>query len=121
MPAFSVKKPLTIFVATLAVIVLGVVAYLKMTPDLMPNMDFPYVIVVTTDPGASPESIEEEITKPILRSPNHIVLSISNHHTLLIFTRFHQICSKYDKLTALVLETSLCPSQVLRSCPMDAP
>ena len=65
MPAFSVKKPLTIFVATLAVIVLGVVAYLRMTPDLMPNMDFPYVIVVTTDPGASPESIEEEITKPM--------------------------------------------------------
>ena len=65
MPAFSVKKPLTIFVATLAVIVLGVVAYLKMTPDLLPNMDFPYVIVVTTDPGASPESIEEEISKPL--------------------------------------------------------
>ena len=65
MSAFSVKKPLTIFVATLAVIVLGVVAYLKMTPDLLPNMDFPYVIVVTTKPGASPEAIETEITKPL--------------------------------------------------------
>ena len=40
------------FVAVLAIVVLGVVAYLKMTPDLMPNMDFPYVILVTTDPGA---------------------------------------------------------------------
>ena len=65
MPKFSVKKPLTVFVAVLAIIVLGVVAYLKMTPDLMPNMDFPYVIIVTTDPGASPESIEESITKPM--------------------------------------------------------
>ena len=54
MPKFSVKKPLTILVATLAVVVLGVVAYLKMTPDLMPNMDFPYVILITSDPGASP-------------------------------------------------------------------
>ena len=52
MPKFSVKKPLTVFVAVLAILVLGVVAYLKMTPDLMPNMDFPYVILVTTDPGA---------------------------------------------------------------------
>ena len=52
----------------LAVLILGVVAYLKMTPDLMPNMDYPYVIVVTSDPGASPESIEEEITKPLEKS-----------------------------------------------------
>lgn len=54
MVKFSVKKPLTVFVAVLAVLVLGVVAYLKMTPDLLPNMDFPYVVIVTTDPGASP-------------------------------------------------------------------
>ncbi len=45
--------------------VLGVVAYLKMTPDLLPNMDFPYVVIVTTDPGASPETVEAEITKPM--------------------------------------------------------
>ena len=41
MAGFSVKKPLTVFVAVLGIIVLGVVAYLKMTPDLLPNMDFP--------------------------------------------------------------------------------
>lgn len=68
MPKFSVKKPLTVFVAVLAILVLGVVAYLKMTPDLMPNMDFPYVILVTTDPGASPETVEADITKPLERS-----------------------------------------------------
>ena len=65
MPKFSVKKPLTVFVAVLAVIILGVVAYLKMTPDLMPNMNFPYVIIITTDPGASPEAVEEEVTRPM--------------------------------------------------------
>ena len=46
-PACSVKKPLTVYVVALAILILGVVAYLKMTPDLMPNMDYPYVIVVT--------------------------------------------------------------------------
>ena len=49
MPKFSVKKPLTVFVVVLAIVVLGVVAYLRMTPDLLPNMDFPYVVIVTTD------------------------------------------------------------------------
>ena len=68
MAGFSVKKPLTVFVAVLGIIVLGVVAYLKMTPDLLPNMDFPYVIIVTTDPGASPESVEQAITKPMEQS-----------------------------------------------------
>ena len=68
MAKFSVKKPLTVFVVVLAIVVLGVVAYLKMTPDLLPNMDFPYVVIVTTDPGASPESVEEEITRPMEQS-----------------------------------------------------
>ena len=65
MPKFSVKKPLTVFVAVLAIMILGVVAYWKMTPDLLPNMNFPYVIIVTTDPGASPEAMEAEVTRPM--------------------------------------------------------
>lgn len=68
MPEFSVKKPLTIFVTTIAILVLGIVAYTRMTPDLLPNMDFPYVIIMTTDPGASPEAVEQEITKPLEQS-----------------------------------------------------
>lgn len=62
---FSVKKPLTVFVAVIAVLVLGVVAFTRMTPDLLPNMYFPYVIIVTTYPGASPEKVETEISKPM--------------------------------------------------------
>ena len=76
MPKFSVKKPLTVFVAVIAILVLGVVSYIKMTPDLLPNMDFPYVVVVTTYPGASPEKVESEITKPMEQSMStleHIV------------------------------------------------
>ena len=65
MPQFSVKKPLTVFVAVIAVIVLGVVSFLNMTPDLLPNMDFPYIMIMTVYPGASPEKVESEVTKPL--------------------------------------------------------
>ena len=68
MVKFSVKKPLTVFVAVLAVLVLGVVAYLKMTPALLPNMDFPYVVIVTTDPRASPQPVESAVTRPMEQS-----------------------------------------------------
>lgn len=42
MTSFSVKKPFTVFVAVVAILVFGVMSYVKMTPDLMPNMDYPY-------------------------------------------------------------------------------
>ncbi len=68
MSKYSVRKPLTVFVAALAVIILGIVAFTRMTPDLLPNMDFPYVVIVTTYPGASPETVEAEVTKPLEQS-----------------------------------------------------
>ena len=46
-------------------LILGVVAYFRMTPDLLPNLDFPYVMIMTTYPGASSEKVEAEITKPM--------------------------------------------------------
>lgn len=54
LPKLSVKKPMTIFVAVIVVIVLGIVSVFKMTPDLLPNMDFPYAIILTTYPGQTP-------------------------------------------------------------------
>lgn len=62
---FSVKRPYTVFVAIVLVIVLGVVSVTKMTTDLLPAMNLPYVIVVTTDIGASPEEVEKDVTAPI--------------------------------------------------------
>lgn len=62
---FSVKKPMTVFVAVVLVLVLGVVSFMNMTPDLMPNLDFPYVIMITTYPGQSPEAVEKTVTKPL--------------------------------------------------------
>lgn len=65
---FSVKKPYTVLVGVIAIIVLGVVSFLNLTPDLLPNIDFPYVIITTTYPGASPEAVEETVTRPIEQS-----------------------------------------------------
>lgn len=62
---FSVKKPLTVLVAVILVIVLGVVSYTRMTPSLFPSMELPYVIIITTYPGASPETVETTVTKPL--------------------------------------------------------
>ena len=55
---FSVKKPYTVLVAVVLVIVLGVVSFTKMTTDLLPSISLPYVIVMTAYPGASPETVE---------------------------------------------------------------
>ena len=62
---FSVKKPYTVLVAVVLVIVLGVVSFTRMTTDLLPNMSLPYVVVVTMDMGASPEEVEKDVTAPI--------------------------------------------------------
>ncbi|MBQ9988475.1 MAG: efflux RND transporter permease subunit [Clostridia bacterium] len=65
---FSVKKPLTILVAVVLVILLGVVAFTRMTPDLLPDVNLPYVVVVTTYAGANPEQVETVVTKPVEQS-----------------------------------------------------
>ena len=93
MSKFSVKKPLTVFVAVIAILVLGVVAYFRMTPDLLPNMDFPYVLIMTTYPGASPEKVEQEITKPMeqaMSTLDHIqeVTSVSSENVGMVILEF---------------------------------
>ena len=46
---FSVKKPFTVLVSVILVVLLGVTSFTKMTTDLLPSMDLPYVVVMTTD------------------------------------------------------------------------
>lgn len=65
---FSVKKPMTVFVCVVIIIVLGAVSFLKMTPDLLPNMDFPYAMIMTTYGGQTPETVEATVTKPLEQS-----------------------------------------------------
>jgi len=65
MEKLSVKKPFTILVAVIVVLVLGVVSVTRMTTDLLPNMSLPYLMVVTPYPGASPERVENDVVKPL--------------------------------------------------------
>ena len=65
MSKYSVRKPYTVLVGVLLIIVLGVVSVTRMTADLLPNMSFPYVVVITTYPGGTPEEVERNVTAPI--------------------------------------------------------
>lgn len=65
MSKYCVKKPYTVVVAVVMVIVLGVISFFNMVTDLLPAMELPYVVVVTTMPGASPEQVESQITAPL--------------------------------------------------------
>ncbi|MCI5712925.1 MAG: efflux RND transporter permease subunit [Lachnospiraceae bacterium] len=62
---YSVKKPFTVLVAVIIVLVIGVVSLTGMETNLLPEMDMPYMMVITTYPGASPEKVEENVTKPM--------------------------------------------------------
>lgn len=62
---FSVKKPMTVFVTVVLVLILGVMSFINMTTDLLPNMDLPYAVAYTTYIGASPEQVEQSVTKPM--------------------------------------------------------
>ncbi len=62
---YSVKKPFTVLVGVILVIVLGVVSLSRMTTDLLPDMSFQYALIVTTDMGASPQEVESDVTAPI--------------------------------------------------------
>lgn len=68
LPKLSVKKPYTIVVSVVLVILLGFVSFTNMTVDLLPSMNLPYAIVLTTYPGASPEEVEQTVTRPIEQS-----------------------------------------------------
>ena len=62
---FSIKRPVLVAMAVLAVVVLGGIALSQLSVDLLPDMTFPVVAVVTSYPGAAPAQVEESVTKPI--------------------------------------------------------
>lgn len=92
---FSVKKPYTVLVAVVLVLVLGVISFLGMTTDLLPSIELPYIVVMTTYPGASPEKIEATVTRPlesVLGTTGGIknVSSISSENASVIILEFEQ-------------------------------
>lgn len=92
---FSVKKPYTVLVGVVLVIVLGVVSFTRMTTDLLPNISLPYVLVMTTYPGASPETVETVVTQPVeagMATVSNIesISSVSNENYSMVILEFAQ-------------------------------
>lgn len=75
---YSVKKPYTVVVGVVLIIILGVVTFTNMTVDLLPNMNLPYAMVMTSYPGASPEEVEMTVTKPV----EQVMATVSNIKTI---------------------------------------
>lgn len=92
---FSVKKPYTVVVGIVLIIVLGIVSFRDMTVDLLPSMNLPYAIVMTTYPGASPEEVEEIVTKPVEQTMATVsniknIQSISSENASTVMLEFEQ-------------------------------
>lgn len=75
---YSVKKPYTVLVGIVLIFILGFVSFGNMTVDLLPDMNLPYAIVITSYPGASPEEVEMVVTKPVEQA----MATVSNIDTI---------------------------------------
>ena len=92
---FSVKKPYTVVVGIVLIIILGIVSFRDMTVDLLPSMNLPYAIVMTTYPGASPEEVEEIVTKPVEQTMATVsniknIQSVSSENASTVMLEFEQ-------------------------------
>lgn len=92
---YSVRKPFTVVVAIIIVLILGVVSYTNMSIDLLPNMNMPYVVVVTTYPGAAAEEVEDKVSVPIETSMASVtdvenITSTSSDNYSMVAIEFNQ-------------------------------
>ena len=62
---FSVNRPITILMIACITVILGVMSFSKLGLDMLPDIEFPVVSVITNYQGVASEDIEEIITKPI--------------------------------------------------------
>ena len=65
MTKFFVKKPYFVLVTVIIVLVVGFVSLSEMQTDLLPELELPYMAVITTEVGASPEKVENDVIKPM--------------------------------------------------------
>ncbi|HMM06425.1 MAG TPA: efflux RND transporter permease subunit [Clostridiales bacterium] len=92
---YSVKKPYTVIVAVIIVLILGTVAFTGMQLDLLPNINLPYAIVMTSYTGASPEEVETVVTKPLEQAMSTVsniknVSSVSSENSSMVILEFNQ-------------------------------
>lgn len=91
---FSVKKPYTVVVAVILVLILGAISFINLKTDLLPSIELPYLVIVTSYPGASPEEVEMVVTKPIeqvVATASNIknINSVSRENTSLVILEFN--------------------------------
>ena len=106
MSKYCVKKPFTVVVAVIMVIVLGVISFTSMTTDLLPSMELPYVMVVTSYPGASPERVEAAVTAPLEAGLGTVsgvknVTSTSSENVSMVALEFEQDTNMDSAMVAL--------------------
>ena len=106
---FSVKKPYTVVVGIVLIIILGVVSFTNMTVDLLPSMNLPYALVMTSYPGASPEEVEEIVTKPVEQTMATVsniknIQSVSSENASTVVLEFAQTANM-DSVTIEMRES----------------
>ncbi|MCK6530938.1 efflux RND transporter permease subunit [Myxococcota bacterium] len=89
----AIRRPVFTAMLSLALVVMGVMGYLRLGTDLFPDVSMPFVTVTTVYPGAGPEDIEEEVTRPIEDAVAGIqgverVFSQSRENVSLVFIQF---------------------------------
>ena len=62
---FSIKRPIGISMIFALIVVLGIFSFFRIGVELLPEVDSPYISVIVSYPGASTESVEQQVTKPI--------------------------------------------------------
>lgn len=106
---FSVKRPYTVLVGVLLILILGFVSITKMTTDLLPSMNLPYAVVYTTYIGASPEEVETTVTRPVESSMATIsniknIQSVSSENVSMVILEFEQTANM-DSVTIEMRES----------------
>ena len=134
MEKFSVKKPFTVLVAVIMVLMLGFVSITKMKTNLLPNVSTPYLMVVTVYPGASPERVETEVSDVLqnaLTVPGveNITATSAENYSLLLMkfvddtdmnSAVVKVSNKVDQTTSSLPSTCMTPSIIEYTLNMNA-
>ena len=94
MEKFSVKKPFTILVAVIMVLLLGFVSITNLQTNLLPDISTPYLMVVTVYPGASPERVESEVSD-VMENALGTVSGVESDLGRKLQPSAHEICRRH--------------------------
>ena len=135
MEKFSVKKPFTVLVAVIMVLILGFVAITKMQTNLLPDVSTPYLMVVTVYPGASPERVENEVSDVMesalgtISGVKNVTATSAENYSLLLMefeddtdmnSAVVKVSNKVDQTTSSLPSTCMTPSIIEYTLNMNA-